>query len=134
MSQLLLVLPKVGHLLITKRRTKVIGLNKVFVMGNVGADPETRGEENTVSTFRVATNSQSKQENGEKITHTEWHNIVCFGNLAGIVQQYIRKGRPVLVEGRLQTRKYEKDGEPTKYYTEIVANNVQFLDSKPSAE
>jgi single-strand DNA-binding protein len=108
----------------------MIGVNKVTLIGNVGADPEVRGETSNVVTFRLATNSQITKENGEKEQLTEWHNLVAFGNLATIVKNYVKKGRQLYVEGRLHTRRYETEGEGTKFFTEIIANNIQFLDSK----
>jgi single-strand DNA-binding protein len=115
------------------RRFKMIGVNKVTLIGNVGADPEVRGDSDGVVTFRLATNSQITKDSGEKVKHTEWHNLVAFGNLANIVKSYVKKGRPLYVEGRLHTRRYETENEGTKFFTEIIANNIQFLDSK-SAE
>lgn len=106
----------------------MIGVNKVILVGNVGADPEMRGDDENVATFRLATNSQTIKD-GEKTQFTEWHNLVAFGNLAGIVKSYLKKGRPVYVEGRLHTRSYEKEGEGKKFFTEVIANNIQFLDS-----
>lgn len=107
----------------------MIGVNKVILVGNVGSDPEVRGDDQNVATFRLATNSQSISDSGEKTKHTEWHNLVAFGKLAGIVRQYLKKGRPIYVEGRLHTRRYEVEGQGEKFFTEVIANNIQFLDS-----
>lgn len=102
-------------------------LNKVFVAGNLTRDPELKALPSgaQVATFAVATSRTWKDQNGEKKEATEFHNIVVFGRQAETSAQYLKKGQQVLVEGRLQTRGWEKDG--TKHYrTEIVADRVQF--------
>ncbi len=102
-------------------------LNKVFLYGNLTRDPELRAlpSGQQVASFSIATNRTYKNKEGEKQEATEFHNIVAFGRLADLIGQYLRKGRPVFVEGRLQTRSWEKDGEK-KYRTEIVVDNFQF--------
>lgn len=105
------------------------GVNKVTIIGNLGRDPEVRytPDGTAVATFSVATSLEWKDKNsGEKKQKTEWHRIVAFRKLAEICGEYLSKGRQVYVDGRLQTRSWEKDGQ-THYTTEIVANDVQFL-------
>ena len=106
------------------------GINKVILVGNLGNDPEVRA---TTSGSRVATISIATSESwtdkttGQKQEKTEWHRVVFFNRLAEIVEQYLKKGSQVYVEGRLQTRKWQdKDGQD-KYTTEVVANEMQML-------
>lgn len=102
-------------------------LNKVFIAGNLTRDPELKALPSgaNVSSFGVATNRVWRDQNGEKKEATEFHNIVVFGRQAETSAQYLKKGQQVLVEGRLQTRSWEKDGTK-QYRTEIVADRVQF--------
>jgi len=102
-------------------------LNKVFIAGNLTRDPELKALPSgaNVSSFGVATNRTWKDQNGEKKEATEFHNIVVFGRQAETCAQYLKKGQQVLVEGRLQTRSWDKDGAK-QYRTEIVAERVQF--------
>lgn len=108
-----------------------MGVNKVILVGNVGADPEIQyvQENLPVARFTLATSESYKNKDGEKITNTEWHNIVIWRGLAKVVEQYVKKGSRLYLEGKITTRKYEKDGQ-TKYFTEIVARDMQMLDSK----
>lgn len=103
-------------------------LNKVLLIGNLGRDPEVRYLPNgeAVANFSIATTENWKDKNGQKQEKTEWHNIVMYRRLAEIAGEYLKKGRPVYIEGRLQTRKWEKDGV-TRYTTEIVADQMQML-------
>ena len=104
-------------------------LNKAMVYGNLTRDPEKRvlPNGNAVCSFSVATNRTYNDKEGKKQEQTEYHNIVAFGKLADILSQWLKKGRPVFIEGRLQTNSWEKDG--VKHYrTEIVADNFQFGD------
>jgi len=104
----------------------VSGVNKVIIVGNLGKDPEVKAVgQTTVANFSLAT-SESYTKDGQKQEKTEWHKIVAWGKLAELAGQYLRKGRQVYVEGKLQTREYEKDGQK-RYSTEIVANNITFL-------
>ncbi len=109
-------------------------VNKVILVGNLGRDPETRYMPNgdPVCTFSIATTDNWKDKQGVKQERTEWHNIVIYRKLAEIAQQYLKKGRPVYIEGSLHTRKWEKDGI-TRYTTEIIATSMQMLGSKGSA-
>src|SRR3989344_6560969 len=102
-------------------------LNKVFLYGNLTRDPELKAlpsGQNLVS-FGLATNRTYKDKNGQKQEATEFHNIVAFGRLAEVIAQYMKKGRPLFVEGRIQTRSWESEGQK-KYRTEIVVENFQF--------
>ncbi len=104
------------------------GVNKVIIVGRLGADPETKqvGNGGTVARLSVATSENWVDKEGQKQERTEWHRIVVWGKLAEICGRHLSKGRQVYVEGRLQTRSWEDNGTK-KYSTEVVANTVQFL-------
>lgn len=110
-------------------------LNKVQIIGNLGKEPETRQTTGgkTVTSFSVAVNRRWKDANGEPKEATDWFNIEAWGRLGENCQQYLHKGSLVYVEGRLQTDQYEKDGE-TRYFTKVIAAEVQFLDRKSGTE
>jgi len=111
-------------------------INKVILVGRLGADPEVRYTPDgaQVTTFRLATDEQWKDKSGERTQRTEWHRVVAFRKLAEICGSYLSKGRLVYVEGRLQTRSWEdKDGQK-RFTTEIVASNMQILDRGPSRD
>lgn len=112
-----------------------MSVNKVILVGNVGNDPEIKHLDQDVklARFSMATSESYRAKNGERVTTTEWHNIVVWRGLAGVVEQYVKKGSKLYIEGKITNRKYEKDGE-TKYFTEIVANNMVMLDSKDSSD
>lgn len=103
------------------------GVNKVIIVGRLGKDPETKaiGQGTTLTRLVVAT-SETWVKDGQKQEKTEWHNITVWGKLAEICGKYLAKGRQVYVEGRLQTRSWEDNGQK-KYATDIVATTVQFL-------
>jgi single-strand DNA-binding protein len=104
-------------------------VNKVIILGNLGRDPETRYTTggDAVTNLNIATSEQWKDKSGEKQERTEWHRVVLFGRQAEIAGEYLKKGRSVYIEGRLQTRKYtDKDGVE-KYSTEIVADRMQLI-------
>jgi single-strand DNA-binding protein len=104
-------------------------VNKVILIGNLGADPETRylPSGDAVTNIRIATTDAWKDKSGEKQEHTEWHRVAFFGKLAEIAGEYLKKGSPVYVEGRIRTRKWQdKDGQD-RYSTEIVADRMQLL-------
>ncbi len=112
-------------------------LNKVMLIGNLGKDPELRYTSggSPVATFSVATNESWKDQEGALQERTEWHNIVAWSKLAEICQQYLKKGRRVYIEGRIQTRSYDdKNTGAKKYITEIVAGNMIMLDPKEAGE
>ncbi len=104
------------------------GVNKVILIGNLGRDPEIRYTTNgtAVVNLSLATTRRYKGRDGQQQEETEWHRVVMFSRLAEIAGEYLRKGSQVYIEGRLQTRSYEKDGV-TRYSTEIVANEMQML-------
>lgn len=109
------------------------GINKVILVGNVGADPEVRylPNGNAVTTLSVATSETWKDKTtGEKQDRTEWHRVVCFNRLGEIAGEYIRKGSKLYVEGSLRTRKWQDQQGQDRYTTEIIASDIQMLDSK----
>lgn len=105
-------------------------INKVLLMGRLGGDPELRytTEGTPVATFRVATSESYKDRAGVKQERTEWHSIVAWRKLAEIAGDFLKKGRLVFVEGKIQSREWEKDAEKRKVF-EIVASNLQLLPS-----
>jgi single-strand DNA-binding protein len=112
------------------------GLNKVMLIGNLGADPEIRYTAGgaAVANITIATaESWRDKESGEQQERTEWHRVVFFSRLAEIVSEYLKKGSQVYVEGRLQTRKWQDRDGNDRYTTEIVANEMQMLGSRPGS-
>jgi single-strand DNA-binding protein len=105
------------------------GINKVILVGNVGTDPEVRSLEggNTKAKFRLATTEIYKDKDGNRVEHTEWHNIVAWRSLADIVGKYIKKGNQVFIEGKLRTRQWEDKDGIKKQITEIVAETINLL-------
>lgn len=111
-------------------------LNKVMLIGRLGRDPEIRYSQQglAVVNFPMATSEQWTDKNtGDKQEKTEWHRIVAFGKPAEILEKYLSKGSHVYIEGRLQTRNYEKEGQ-THYITETVVQNFQFLGGRQDAQ
>ena len=104
------------------------GVNKVFLLGRLGQDPEVKtfNDGGQITNVSLATDEQWKDKNGEQQKRTEWHRIVFRGPLAGVAEKYLRKGDQCHVEGKLQTRSWEKDGQK-RYATEIVAFNLTLL-------
>jgi single-strand DNA-binding protein len=112
-------------------------LNKVMLIGNLGRDPEVRYTPSgvAVATFTVATNESWRDQDGNTQERTEWHNIVAWRKLAEICGEWLKKGKKVYIEGRLQTRSYDDKNTGTKrYITEIVADNMIMLDSRGGGE
>ena len=107
-------------------------VNKATLIGRLGKDPDIRytPDGTMVTNFNLATDEQWKDKNGEKVQKTEWHRIVTFGKLAEICGNYLVKGKLVFVEGRIQTRSWEDKDGVKRYTTEIIASNMQMLDSK----
>ena len=106
--------------------------NKVQLIGNVGNEPEITNLESgkKVAKFSIATNESYKDSNGEKVTNTQWHNIVAWGKIAEIVEKYVGKGQEVALEGKLTSRSYEtKEGEK-RYVTEVVVDEILLLGIK----
>jgi single-strand DNA-binding protein len=110
------------------------GINKVILIGNLGRDPEVRYTPSGLAVANVAlatSESWKDKQSGETVERTEWHRVVFYQRLAEIVGEYLRKGSKVYVEGRLQTRKWQdKNTNQDRYTTEIIADNMQMLDSK----
>jgi single-strand DNA-binding protein len=114
-----------------------MSVNKVILIGNVGKDPDVKFIESgiAVARFPLATTEvyYDRNNNNEKKEITEWHNIVLWRGLAETAQKYVKKGRQLYIEGRIQTRSYEKDGQKL-YFTEIIANNMMFLGKKEEGQ
>jgi single-strand DNA-binding protein len=108
--------------------------NSVRIIGNLGMTPEIKnfGNEKKIAKFSVATSESFKNANGEKEQITQWHNIVVFGKLAGIVEKYMQKGQMIALEGQLTNRSYIDKSGNKKYITEIKANEIQMLGKKAS--
>ena len=104
-------------------------VNKVILLGNLGRDPETRYTTggDAVTNLNIATSEQWKDKSGEKQERTEWHRVVLFGRQAEVAGEYLKKGRSVYIEGRLQTRKYTDTDGVEKYSTEIVGDRMQLI-------
>lgn len=109
-----------------------MSVNKVFLIGNVGKDPEVRHLENggPVVRFSLATSETYRNKNDEKVTTTEWHNIVIWRRLAEIVEKYVKKGSKLFIEGRVTYRSWDDKEGNKKYITEIVGTSMQMLDKK----
>jgi len=113
------------------------GVNKAIIIGNLGADPEVRytHSNSTVTAISVATTDAWKdKQTGEQQERTEWHRVVAFNKLAEIIGQYLKKGAKVYIEGRIQTRKWQGQDGQDRYTTEIVANDMQMLDSRGAGQ
>jgi single-strand DNA-binding protein len=108
-------------------------VNKVILVGNLGADPELRytNTGTAVANLRIATNEQWTDKNGERQSRTEWHNIVAWGKLGEICGKYLKKGRSIYIEGRLQTRTWDDQSGQKRYTTEVVAQVMQMLGGRP---
>lgn len=107
-------------------------INKVILIGNLGADPEIRytQEGTSVATFNIATTERWTDKSGQKQESTEWHRIVAWRRLAEICGEYLNKGSKVYIEGKLQTRKWQDQNGNDRYTTEIVAREMKMLDSR----
>jgi len=107
--------------------------NKVQLIGNLGKDPEVKSFKSgkLKANFSLATSENYKNSKGEKVTDTQWHNIVAWGKIAEIAENYLQKGNKVAIEGKLVHRVYDDKEGNKKYITEVVANSVMMLDAKP---
>ena len=111
-------------------------LNKVILVGNLGADPEIRNTQSgdKVANLRIATSERWRDRDGNNQDRTEWHRVVIFGKIAEVCEKYLRKGSKVLIEGKLQTRKWQDQSGQDKYTTEVVVSgfggNMTMLDSR----
>lgn len=109
------------------------GVNKVMLIGNLGHDVEVRQmtNGNPVANIRIATNERwTRRDTGQVQEHTEWHNVVLFGRRAELAQQYLQKGSRIYVEGRLRTRSWQDREGQERRSTEVVADDMQFLDRR----
>ena len=113
-----------------------MSLNRAQIIGNLTKDPEVRQTPSgtLVASFTVATNHTWKDQNGQKQEKAEFHNIVAWGKLAEICQQYLRKGKKIFIEGRIQTRDWEGDDGIKRYKTEIIAENMIMLSGREGGE
>lgn len=111
-------------------------VNKAILVGNLGADPELRytASGTAVAGFNMATTERYKDKSGELQERTEWHSIVCWGRMGELANEYLRKGRSVYIEGRIQTRNYEDKDGIKRYRTEIVAQQMQFLGGRAQSD
>lgn len=116
------------------------GVNKVILIGNLGQEPELRytGSGTAVCNMRLATNESYTDRDGNEVDKTEWHNVVAWGRLGEVCNEYLDKGSQVYFEGSLQTRSWEDQDDNTRYTTEVKAREMMFLDSNrqgaPDAE
>jgi len=112
-------------------------LNRVTLIGHLGADPEVRYTQNreAIATIRIATTEISKDKSsGERKETTEWHRVIFFNRTAEVVGEYLRKGSPIYVEGRIQTRKWQDSAGQDRYVVEIIGSEMQMLGARPSAK
>lgn len=113
-----------------------MAVNKVILVGNVGKDPDVRHLEGgtSVASFPLATSETYKNKSGEKVTTTEWHNIVVWRGLADVADKYVKKGSQLYIDGRIRTRSYDdKDGNK-RYITEIYADTLRMLGKKSDSD
>jgi single-strand DNA-binding protein len=105
------------------------GVNKVILIGNLGKDPEIQKFDNggKKATFSLATSETYKNKEGEKTTHTEWHNIVLWRGLAEVAENYLKKGNTIYLEGRIRRREYEDKEGQKKFIYEIIGDNMNML-------
>lgn len=107
------------------------GINRVILIGNLGRDPEVQNFENGVkkATFTLATTESFKGKDGEKTSHTEWHNIVLWRGLADVADRFLKKGHTIYLEGRIRKREYEDKEGAKKFIYEILGDSMQMLGS-----
>ena len=112
------------------------GVNKVILLGNLGKDPEVRrlDDGRGVANFSLATSETYKNKSGEKVTNTEWHNIVLWSPLADIAENYLKKGSQVYIEGKISNRSYEDKDGVKKYISEVVGREITLLGRPPSSD
>jgi single-strand DNA-binding protein len=114
----------------------VSGVNKVILIGNLGKDPEVRYLDNgvAVANLSLATSENYKNKDGEKVTQTEWHDIVLWRGLAEVAEKYLKKGSSVYIEGKLRTNKWVDKDENTRYKTEVLADKLTMLGRSQNQE
>ena len=112
------------------------GINKVILIGNLGKDPEVRYLDSgvAVANLSLATSENYKNKDGERITQTEWHDVVLWRGLAEVAEKYLKKGSSIYVEGKLRTNKWVDKDENTRYKTEILADKLTMLGKSNSQE
>ena len=112
------------------------GVNKVIFVGNLGKDPEVKYLDSgvAVANFSLATTENYKNKEGERVSQTEWHNIVLWRGLAEVAEKYLKKGSSVYIEGKIKTRKWEDKEGINRYNTEILADNMTMLGGRPISE
>ena len=107
-------------------------MNKAILYGNVGKEPDSRKVgDSTVTKFSLATNKTYTDKSGEKVTKTQWHNIVLWGKVAETASKYVKKGTSLIVEGEISYRSYENKQGQTVYVTEIIGQHMHFTGNKP---
>ena len=113
-----------------------MSVNKVILVGNVGKDPEVRYVDTNVpvARFPFATSETYRSRDGEKITTTEWHNIVLWRGLAEVAEKFVRKGSQLFIEGKIRTRSYDDRDGNKRYITEIIADNMQMLGRRSDSQ
>ncbi len=112
------------------------GVNKVILVGNLGKDPEVKYLDNgvAVANFSLATTENYKNKEGERVSQTEWHNVVMWRGLAEVAEKYLKKGASIYVEGKIRTRKWEDKEGNTRYNTEVLADNMTMLGGKKDSQ
>lgn len=107
-------------------------LNKVMLIGNLGSDPEIKemSDGTKMAKFSIATTETYKNKQGEKVSNTDWHNIVLWRGIAQVAEQYLKKGDSVLIEGKIKNRSWEDENGNKKYATDIQGDNMTMLGSK----
>ncbi len=113
-----------------------MSVNKVILVGNVGKDPEVRYVDTNVpvARFPFATSETYRSRDGERITTTEWHNVVLWRGLAEVAEKFVRKGSQLFIEGKIRTRSYDDRDGNKRYITEIIADNMQMLGRRPDSQ
>ena len=111
------------------------GVNKVILVGNLGKDPEVRYLDNgiAVANFTLATTENYKNKEGERVSQTEWHNVVLWSPLAEIAENYLKKGSQVYIEGKISNRSYEDKDGVKKYISEVVGRDIRLLGRAPES-
>lgn len=112
-----------------------MSVNKVILVGNLGKDPEIRSIDanRRVANFSLATSETYKNQQGEKVTQTEWHNIVYYGPVVDVIEKYVKKGNQIYVEGRIRNRSYDDKEGIKRYITEIIGDNLRLLGGAPKS-
>ncbi|MEA1887909.1 MAG: single-stranded DNA-binding protein [Bacteroidota bacterium] len=113
-----------------------MSVNKVILVGNVGKDPEVRYIDTNVAVarFPFATSETYRNRDGERITTTEWHNVVLWRGLAEVAEKFVKKGSQLFIEGKIRTRSYDDREGNKRYITEIIADNMQMLGRRPDSQ